>query len=94
MKTIFISFPRIVIGLVFFIAPGFIVTTLIFTIFFPDTYNINYLLKGGGPDWSQLEILVLNIMLWALSYFVYKYTPWKKIVDTVAPRDLYESREQ
>lgn len=43
---------------------------------------------------SELETLVFNLMLWALAFLIYKYTPWHKFVDRIAPKDLYESNDK
>ena len=76
------SILRLIIGAGVFLAPGLLVTWIIFVVFFPDTLR--------RYEMSLLEELVYFAFVIAIAYFSYKATPWRKVMDFVSPLYLYD----
>lgn len=73
---------RLLTGVAVFLLPGLLATWLIFITIFPDTLR--------RYEMSNLEMLIFAAGVFGLSYFAYRATPWKRVMDLVAPVYLYD----
>ena len=76
------SILRLIIGAGVFLVPGLLGTWIIFVTFFPDTLR--------RYEMSLLEQLVFFAGVIGIAYLAYKTSPWRKVMDFVAPLYLYD----
>jgi len=80
-ENIFAIF-RLIVGIGVFLAPGLLGTWIIFVTFFSDTLQ--------RYEMSLLEQLVFFAGVSGIAYLAYKASPWRKVMDFVAPLYLYD----